>query len=112
MRTPPPADEPGVRSALSVPVAPEITDKEMDLDLADARGGRHRLIGRGWLVYSLWLLTPLALALAVATVSALPSGQGTPYAGDAPDPLPSNLIPTPAPAPPPPATPSPGSTTG
>jgi hypothetical protein len=84
----------------------------MDLDLADARGGRHRLIGRGWLSYSIWLLTPLALALAVAAVSAMPAAQGTPYAGDAPDPLPSNFLPVPTPAPQPTTTPDPGSATG
>src|SRR4051812_37555805 len=97
--TPPLPDEPGLRSVLNGPSAPEVSEEEMEHDHADALGGRHRLLGRGWLTYSLWLLTPLAIALAIAGVTALPAHQLPPYAGDLPGLNPDGVPPTPAPAP-------------
>jgi hypothetical protein len=54
----------------------------------------------------LWLLTPLAIALAIAGITALPAHQLPPYAGDLPGLSPNGLPPPPAPAP---STPVPGS---
>lgn len=106
--TPPLPDEPGLRSALTGPPAPEVSEDEVEEDHADALGGRHRLLGRGWLTYSLWVLTPLAIALAIAGISALPGQHLPPYAGDLPGLRPDGVPPTPAPAP----STSPSRTTG
>ena len=97
--TPPLPDEPGLRGVLSGPPAPDVSDEEVEQDHADAVCGRHRLLGRGWLTYSLWVLTPLAIALAIAGVSALPGQHLSPYAGDLPGLHPDGAPPTPVPAP-------------
>jgi hypothetical protein len=78
--------------------APEVSDEALDLDLATARGGLHRLSRRGWLGYALWIFAPLGVALVIAAISSLPgSPTGRPFAGDAasalpPDPTPGGQL--------------------
>jgi hypothetical protein len=69
----------------------------MELDLATARGGQHRLLRRGWLAYAMWIFAPLGLALVVAAITALPGPEtSTPYAGGPASKLPPPPVPTPA----------------
>lgn len=68
----------------------------MELDLATARGGRHRMLRRGWLAYAMWVFAPLGLALVIAAITALPGPEsGTPFAGGPASKLPAPPVPTP-----------------
>jgi hypothetical protein len=80
--------------------APEASDEAVDLDLVTAQGGRHRLVGHGWLSYALLLLTPLGLAVVITVLTSLPSRPyARPWANEATTPGALPLVPTPAPAP-------------
>ena len=69
----------------------------MELDLATARGGRHRLLRRGWVAYAMWIFAPLGLALVIAAITSLPgTDTGAPIAGGPASKLPAPPVPTPA----------------
>jgi hypothetical protein len=75
---------------------PDVCDEAVDLDVAVARGGRHRRPRRAGLPYLLWILAPLGLALLVSAMSSLPGARpALPYAGPTAGtpPLPLPLVP-------------------
>ncbi len=96
MSTSPIADDSDRSSAPRTGAPPDVCDEAVDLDLATARGGRHRRPGRAGLPYLLWILAPLGLALLVSSMSSLPGARpAMPYAGPTAGtpPLPLPLVP-------------------
>jgi hypothetical protein len=91
--TSPLADEPDESTVFDVPA---VSEDAMELDLATARGGQHRLLRRGWLAYAMWIFAPLGVALVIAAITSLPGPEtGTPSAGGPASKLPGLPPPTP-----------------